>query len=60
MSEQVYYNDGSKPDEDHPRAGWYCIVDDQGDERIFGPFVSQQHAAEFKEHTETTEEVPPH
>ena len=33
MADQVYHNDGSKPDADHPRAGWYCQVDDQGEEK---------------------------
>ena len=42
-----YWNDGTKPDDDHPRAGWYIELDEDGDKTVFGPFATEQHAEMF-------------
>lgn len=53
MTNKPYYRDESAtPDEDHPRAGWYVIIVEDGQDRVFGPFNSEAHAAEFAEHVE--------
>jgi hypothetical protein len=43
-------SEADAPDEDHPRAGWYVTIIEDGLERVFGPFVSEPHAEEFAEH----------
>lgn len=53
MTAQPYHCDAEKPDEDHPRAGWYIKIDEDGVDRVFGPFVTEPHAKEFFKHTQS-------
>ena len=52
MANKPYWNDGLTPDEDHPREGWYVVIVEDGNDRVFGPFISEPHAHEFAEHCE--------
>ena len=52
MQYTPYHNDGSAPDDDHPRAGWYVKLNEEGDETVFGPFTTVQHAQHFADYTQ--------
>jgi hypothetical protein len=52
MANKPYWSDATPADEDHPRAGWYVVIVEDGEDRVFGPFVSEAHAQEFAEHCE--------
>lgn len=51
MANKPYWNDGSSDDDDHPREGFYVLIE-QGDDydQVFGPFATEPHAEEFAEH----------
>lgn len=50
MSHKPYHTEAANPDEDHPRAGWYIKIDEDGGGQIFGPFATEPHAEHFAEH----------
>lgn len=50
MDHKPYHNDAETPDEDHPRAGWYIKVEEDGEPVVFGPFSTEPHAAHFADH----------
>lgn len=53
MTEKTaYWNDGTAPDADHPREGWYVVVVEEGENAIFGPFTTEAHACHFKSYVE--------
>lgn len=55
MNGKPYWNDGSQPDEDHPRAGWYVVLDEGGERVVFGPFTTEAHAQHFATYTREAE-----
>lgn len=52
MDHKPYYAEAETPDADHPRAGWYVKIDEDGDITTFGPFISEAHADHFAEHSQ--------
>lgn len=57
MANIPYWNEGSSNDEDHPRAGWFVVISQEGvDDQVFGPFATEPHAKEFAEHCDSAYE----
>ncbi len=54
MAEEAepYYSESDPPDADHPRAGWYVALDEDGDVTVFGPFTTKEHAKHFAVYTQ--------
>jgi hypothetical protein len=48
-----YHRDGSAPDDDHPRAGWYIVLTEDGEDTVFGPFTTEAHARHFAVYTQS-------
>ncbi|EPX82878.1 hypothetical protein ruthe_03103 [Rubellimicrobium thermophilum DSM 16684] len=47
---EPYHHEGREGDADHPREGWYVLLDEDGDRTVFGPFVTRAHARHFALH----------
>jgi acyl dehydratase len=49
---EPYFSEADPPDADHPRAGWYVKLVEEGEETIFGPFTTEAHARHFAVYTQ--------